>query len=236
MANMIIFGASRGLGAAFSLSVPSPGDVVWLVSRGKPDLSNRDGVRRLWIEADLSARAANERVATAVGNAAIDVAIYNAGSWEQGAFSSSYDFANVGDDETERIITINLISAITCMRGLLPNLRNSVAGKVILIGSTSGLDHASGREVAYSASKFGLRGVAHSLREDFRDDGIAVTCLNPGNIGAIKAEGGVVSAVPHEDRRMIPPSDLVEVVKCIIRLSNASCVKEIDVMAMSDRV
>jgi short-subunit dehydrogenase len=236
MASMIIFGASRGLGAGFNLGVPSPGDIVWLVSRGKPDLTDRDGVLRHWIEADLSTRGANERVATAVGNAAIDVAIYNAGIWEQGAFSASYDFDRVGDDETERIVTINLVSAITCMRALLPNLRRSVAGKVILIGSTSGLDHSSGPEVAYAASKFGLRGAAHSLREYLRDDGIAVTCLNPGNIGVIKVEGGVVSSVPHEDRRMIPPTDLVEIVKCIIRLSSASCVKEIDVMAMTDRV
>jgi short-subunit dehydrogenase len=236
MANMIIFGASRGLGAAFSLSVPSSGDAVWLVSRSRPDLTNRDGIRRLWIEADLSARGANERIAAAIGNAAIDVAIYNAGIWEQDAFSSAYDFANVSDDETERIIAINLVSVITCMRALLPNLRKSTDGKVILIGSTSGLDHSSGREVAYAASKFGLRGAAHALRESLRDDGIAVTCLNPGNIGTIKVEGGVVSAVPHEDRRMIAPSDLVEIVKCVIRLSNASCVKEIDVMAMTDRV
>jgi hypothetical protein len=63
-----------------------------------------------------------------------------------------------------------------------------------------------------------------------------VTCLNPGNIGTIKVEGGAVSSVPHEDRWMIPPADLVEIVKCVIRLSNASCVKEIDVMAMTDRV
>jgi short-subunit dehydrogenase len=236
MANMIIFGASRGLGAAFSLSVPSSGDAVWLVSRSRPDLTNRDGIRRLWIEADLSARGANERIAAAIGNAAIDVAIYNAGIWEQDAFSSAYDFANVSDDETERIIAINLVSAITCMRALLPNLRKSIDGKVILIGSTSGLDHSSGPEVAYAASKFGLRGAAHALREGLRDDGIAVTCLNPGNIGTIKVEDGVVSAVPHEDRRMIPPSDLVEIVKCVTRLSNACCVKEIDVMAMTDRV
>ena len=67
-------------------------------------------------------------------------------------------------------------------------------------------------------------------------DGIAVTCLNPGNIGTITVERGVVSAHAHENREMIPPRDLVAIVKCVIGLSNASCVKEIDVMAMTDRV
>jgi len=35
---------------------------------------------------------------------------------------------------------------------------------------------------------------------------------------------------------MIPPQDLIAIVKCVVGLSNASCVKEIDVMAMTDSV
>jgi len=234
--NILIFGGSRGLGAALSFGVPSRGDTVWLVSRSRPDLDDRDGVQRVWIEADLSARAAGPVVATTVGDTPLDIVIYNAGIWEHSAFRDSYDFTEVDDTETERIIAVNLISAITCIRALLPNLRKSVGAKLIFIGSTSGLDNSSGREVAYAASKFGLRGATHALRENLRADGIAVTCLNPGNIGTITVERGVVSASPHESREMIPPRDLIAIVKCVIGLSNASCVKEIDVMAMTDRV
>jgi hypothetical protein len=63
-----------------------------------------------------------------------------------------------------------------------------------------------------------------------------VTCLNPGNIGTITVKDGKIAARPHEARDMIPPQDLVELVRCLTRLSNASCVKEIDVMAMTDSV
>jgi short-subunit dehydrogenase len=236
MANILIFGGSRGLGAALSWGVPARGDAVWLVSRNQADLDNRDGVRRIWIEADLSARGAASLVAAAVGHTPLDVVIYNVGIWEHNAFRDSYDFMAVDDVETERIIAINLTSAITCIRALVPQLRKSTAAKLIFIGSTSGLDNSSGREVAYAASKFGLRGITHALRENLRADGIAVTCLNPGNIGTITVERGVVSSRPHEDRVMIPPQDLVALVKCVIGLSNASCVKEIDIMAMTDRV
>jgi NAD(P)-dependent dehydrogenase (short-subunit alcohol dehydrogenase family) len=209
---------------------------VWLVSRGRPDLDDRDGVRRVWIEADLSVSKAGPIVASAVGDTPLDVVIYNAGIWEHNAFQDSYDFMRVDDAETERIIAVNLTSAITCIRALLPNLRKAAGAKLIFIGSTSGLDNSSGREVAYAASKFGLRGATHALRENLRADGIAVTCLNPGNIGTIAVERGVVSARPHESREMIPPQDLVALVKCVVALSNASCVKEINVMAMTDRV
>jgi short-subunit dehydrogenase len=236
VANLLIFGASRGLGAAFSIGLPQAGDTLWLVARGKPDLSDRDGAHRHWIEADLAAANAADRIAAAVGDQPLDLVIYNAGIWEAEAFSSRYDFEQVDDAETTRIIAVNLTAAITCLRRLLPNLRRGTNSKVILIGSTSGLDNSSGREVAYAASKFGLRGVAHALRENLRPDRIAVTCLNPGNIGTITVEQGVVSSRPHEDRTMIPPQDLLEIVRCLMRLSNASCVKEIDAMAMTDPV
>lgn len=236
MSNILIFGGSRGLGAALSWGVPVRGDAVWLVSRGRPDLDDRDGVRRVWVEADLSVLGAGPTVANAVGGTPLDIVIYNAGIWEHNAFRDSYAFTEVDDVETERIIAVNLISAITCIRALLPNLRKSPGAKLIFIGSTSGLDNSSGREVAYAASKFGLRGATHALRENLRADGIAVTCLNPGNIGTITVERGIMSARPHESREMIPPQDLIAIVKCVIGLSNVSCVKEIDVMAMTDRV
>ena len=236
MANILIFGGSRGLGAALSWGIPLRGDKVWLISRGMPDLDDRDSVQRVWIEADLAAPGVGPAVAGAVGDTPLDVVIYNAGIWEHNAFRDTYDFMRVDDAETERIIAVNLTSAITCIRALLPNLRKSRGAKVIFIGSTSGLDNSSGREVAYAASKFGLRGVTHALRENLRADGIAVTCLNPGNIGTIMVERGIVSTSPHESREMIPPPDLIALIKCVIGLSSASCVKEIDVMAMTDRV
>jgi short-subunit dehydrogenase len=236
MAAYLIFGGSRGLGAAFNVALPAPGDKVWIVSRGRPDTSGRGGVERRWIEADLAAPDAPARVAAALGDSAIDVAIYNAGIWESTAFSDRYDFATVPDAETVDIMAVNLTSAITCLRAVLPNLRRSPAAKIVLIGSTSGLENTGQPEVAYSASKFGLRGVAHALREVLRADRIAVTCLNPGNIGTITVADGEIRAAPHEPRDMIPPRDLIDLVRCLARLSNSSCVKEIDIMAMSDGI
>src|SRR5689334_9383103 len=116
MTNYLIFGASRGLGAIFSHSLPNNGDTLWLVSRSQPDLFDSDGVRRIWIEADLSAQGAGQAIAQRLGDVPLDVCIYNAGIWETDAFSEDYDYEQVGDEETGRIITVNLLSAITCVR------------------------------------------------------------------------------------------------------------------------
>ena len=236
MGNLLIFGASRGLGAALSAGVPTPRDSVWLVSRTRPDLERRDGVIRYWIEADLASKDVNRAVAHALSGHPLDVLIYNAGIWEQHAFTPAYDFEQVSEAETQQIISVNLLSAITCVQSLLPNLRQSAHGKIILIGSTSGLDNSGTREVAYAASKYGLRGLAHALRENVREEGIAVTCINPGEVAAeIPYERGAEEAIAAYDGTRIPVHDLVAIVRCLIGLSRAACVKEIDVPAMTDR-
>jgi NAD(P)-dependent dehydrogenase (short-subunit alcohol dehydrogenase family) len=105
----------------------------------------------------------------------------------------------------------------------------------VLVGSTSGLPHAATREVAYSASKFGLRGVAHALRPTLRESGIAVTCVNPGWISSdVPYEEGPEAVLAARGRACIPLHDVVSLVRCVLSLSPAACVKEIDMPAMAE--
>lgn len=237
MANYLIFGGSRGLGALFSQALPAPGDTVWLVSRSQPDLFDHDGVRRIWIQADLAQRGAGTHIAAALGDTVLDVCLYNAGIWERMAFSDQYDFEQVTDEENEQIVQINLLSAITCIQKVIPALRRSANGKVILIGSNAGLENSRRPEVAYVATKFGLRGLAHALREILRPDLIGVTCLNLGDVGTITAVAGKIQVDSGSSGRvLIAPDDIVKMLKAVINLSNASCVKEIDLLAMTDDI
>jgi NAD(P)-dependent dehydrogenase (short-subunit alcohol dehydrogenase family) len=235
MANMLILGASRGLGAAFSAGVANAGDTLWLVSRSRPALRAEDGIQRHWIEADLSLPQAGDAIAAAFGERLLDVLIYNAGIWETNGFEESYDFRRVSEAETQRIIAVNLTSAITCVQSLVPALLRAAHAKVVLIGSTSGLENVRSREVAYTASKFGLRGLARSLRENLRPHGVAVTCINPGEIAnEVPYELGVDGAIAAGNGRRIPVHDLVALVRCVIALSPVACVTQIDVPAITD--
>ncbi len=235
MTRFVILGASRGLGAAFNAGLPAAGDVAWLVSRTRPELDLPDGARRLWVQADLALPGAADALAEALYGQPVDVLLYNAGIWETDAFGAEYDFARVPPDENERVIVVNLTAAIRCIQKLLPNLRQSAHGKLILIGSTSGLENARAPEVAYGASKFGLRGAAHALREHLRRDGVAVTVINPGSLATdVPFSAGAAPALKKHGRSAIPLTDLVALVKCLIHLSPASCVKEIDWPAMDD--
>ena len=234
LANLLILGASRGLGAAFAGYVPDARDTVWLVSRSRPAALDRDdGIRRHWVQADLSLETSAADVRAALGETRLDVLLYNAGIWEKGAFGPGYNFEASPLAETQRLLAVNLSSAILCVQALLPNLRQSDNPKIILIGSTSGLENVQDREVAYVASKFGLRGAAYALRESLRADRIAVTCINPGYfVTEIPYERGVEPVLAETSG--IPMHDLVALVRCLMTLSRGSCVKEIDMPAMRD--
>ena len=237
MSDIMIIGASRGLGDAYACGVPDPRDMLWLVSRSRPTSMDRDdGVTRHWIEADLRDPGAASVVSRSMAGQPLDVLLYNAGVWEKRGFTPEYAFEDVPDAETHDIVTINVTAAITCIRALLPNLRLGKHAKIVLTGSSSGRDNSGDREVAYTASKFGVRGLGHALRENLRDEGIAVTVINPGWISAeIPWDTGLEATLRMNGGRQLPVQDLVALVRCVLRLSPASCVKEIDVPAMADR-
>jgi short-subunit dehydrogenase len=237
MTDILIFGASRGLGDAYACGVPTRGDALWLVSRSRPaSLDRNDGVTRHWIEADLGAPGAASVVSGALAGQALDLLLYNAGIWEQHGFTPQYDYEAVSEDETRNIVTVNVIAPIACIQVLLPNLRKARHAKIILTGSTAGRGNSGDREVAFTASKFGVRGIAHALRENLRAEGIAVTVINPGCISnEIPWDTGLARTLEKNGGAQLPVQDLVALVRCVLALSPAACVKEIDVPAMADR-
>ena len=223
--NILITGASQGLGDAFARGLGRLGDSLWLVSRNlPPSLQLEDGVMRHWLEADLSGAGVHAQLAASLPPV-LDAVIHNAGIWESTAFSSRYNFEQISETETRAVLEVNLIAPILLTQALLPKLRGSSNPKIVLIGSINGLENASMPEVAYSASKFGLRGVAHALREHLRSEQIGVTVLNPGSIAWDEN-------LERED--LILPADIVRLVRAVLETSRRTVVKEIDLPAMQD--
>ena len=234
--NFIIFGASQGLGDAFVKGLPTEGDTVWVVSRTRPSsLDLNDGVIRKWLTIDLSSQQHIPALKEALKDVVIDVLIYNVGVWEKRGFEDDYTFDNDEVGDIANLININLTSTITYIQALLSNLRQAENGKIILIGSTAGLDHTNNAQVSFVTSKFGLRGITNALREHVRKDKITVTCINPGELAAeVPFEEGAEKAIKLYEGTRIPVQDIVAIVQCIINLSPVSCVKEINIPAITD--
>jgi short-subunit dehydrogenase len=79
------------------------------------------------------------------------------------------------------VIDVNLLGAMGTVHALLPLVRASDAGHVVLLSSGFGL-LAVPSWSAYSASKFGVRGFAEGLAQELRtgERRVRVTCAYPG--------------------------------------------------------
>ncbi len=232
MANLLILGASRGLGAALVEGLPRKGDTVFGLSRSEPVWNRRKAtIKRTWIEADLTELGAVQNARVIIGKTPIDALIHVAGIWDESRFEDMHD------DEIAEILDVDLRAFLAFTRGLAPNLRRADHARIIAIGSTTGVENSGDMTaVTYAAAKFGLRGACQALRQYFRKDGIAVTCLSPGSIASDVSlgDGAAAALKKHRGKRM-PVADIVAMTRCILDLSPAACVKEITMPALKDQ-
>ncbi|MEL6224882.1 MAG: SDR family NAD(P)-dependent oxidoreductase [Cyanobacteria bacterium J06627_8] len=224
---IVVAGASRGIGLAVAENLVPHAERLVAVSRTTAPFGD-------WVSADLSQLTGVESVAQAIGDDTLDALLYMGGTWETHAFTPEYAFETCSDEDIYNVIAVNLLAPIRLTKALLPALRRSQNPKIIFIGALSGRENFPGREVANSASKFGLRGVVHSLREELRSQKIGVTIINPGNVATPEVLGDL-AAEGRTAEYAIPLHDLLNIINCVLSLSRSTCVKEIDVPVMGDR-
>ena len=230
--NFLIYGVSKGLGKAIIQSIPESHDVIYGISRSIPiSMANLN-----WIEADLSSSETSvHQIKEIINDNKIDVLIYNVGIWETNAFTDEYDFEKISPLEINQMISTNITTCIQSLQALLKNLRASNNAKVILIGSTWGVENHNGKELIFSATKFALRGVAESLREILRDDLIGVSILNLGYLATeYEIDTAIDKVLKETDYSLIPLADVIHAIKFIMSTSKGTCVKEILMPAMKD--
>ncbi len=177
--NVLITGGSRGIGRAIVEKFVNAGHAVAFIYRNDDkaaaECSEKTGA--LAIKADVSdpeqvKRACAEAIAR-LGD--IDVLVNNAGISKSGLMTdmSVSDWKSVTDT--------NLSSAFYMCREITPCMVRSQRGRIINVGSVWGRYGAS-CEVAYSASKAGLRGLTLSLARELGPSNITVNCVEPGVI------------------------------------------------------
>ena len=230
--NFLIYGVSKGLGKAIIQSIPESHDVIYGISRSIPiSMANLN-----WIEADLSSSETSvHQIKEIINDNKIDVLIYNVGIWETNAFTDEYDFEKISPLEINQMISTNITTCIQSLQALLKNLRASNNAKVILIGSTWGVENHNGKELIFSATKFALRGVAEFLREILRNDLIGVSILNLGYLATeYEIDTHIDKVLKETDYSLIPLADVIHAIKFIMSTSKGTCVKEILMPAMKD--
>ena len=126
----------------------------------------------------------------------------------------------------EKLININLLSAIVVTKLLVPKLKSKNEGSLVYIGSEAGLK-GSKKGAVYSASKFALRGFAQSIRDETAKNKVSVTIVNPGMIRGRFFEDKNFRPGKDEDNA-IKPSDLAKLVTFIVKDRKGMIIDEIN--------
>ena len=171
----LVTGSSSGIGLAIVHSLLDTGCRVIGIARDH----SKTGIHNpLFIshDQDLSNLKQSEQLIKKICREhTIDIFIHCAG---EGLFGSIEQFSVTQIDNN---IRTNLTSALLLAHYLVPQMRKRSASNFVIIGSESAIQ-AGKKGALYSSAKFGLRGLALSLREDCARDGICVTLINPGMV------------------------------------------------------
>lgn len=125
--------------------------------------------------------------------------------------------AETSEAEFDRQVAVNLRGAFSVARGLLPPMRAAGRGVFIHIGSIA--DHIGFPEnSAYSASKYGLRGLHESLVAEYAGSGVRLSLLSPGPTDTSVWDAVDRNARPDlPDRaRMLRPEDIAAAVLWLV--------------------
>lgn len=183
--SVLITGASGGIGVALCREFAKNGyDVAIHYNSSeesalnlKAELESQYRVKAVPIKADLKN---SDDVKVLAQNALdtfgkIDVLVNNAGI----AYMTVFQCADEG--KIKELFDINLMSAISLTKELLPSMIRNQWGRIINISSMWGIAGAS-CEVHYSTTKSALIGFTKALAKEVGPSGITVNCIAPGYI------------------------------------------------------
>jgi 3alpha(or 20beta)-hydroxysteroid dehydrogenase len=183
----LITGAARGQGAAAARQFVAEGASVLLADiiddKGKAladELGDAATYRRLDVTSEDDWASAATAVTEEFGG--LDILVNNAGILH---FSAIADTTLA---DYERVIRVNQFGTFLGMRAVIPTLTERGGGSIVNVSSVEGL---AGMPylVAYSASKFAIRGMTKVAAMELGDKGIRVNSVHPGMIDTDMVRG-----------------------------------------------
>lgn len=221
--NIIITGASRGIGKAIAAAFNQTGNRLILCARNKAvleetalELKQKNTAAVETYNADLSEK--NQTLAFAgfcLGFGTPQVLINNAGVYIGG------NIADEPDGMLEKMMNTNLYSAYHLTRALLPSMIKNGSGHIFNICSIASLQPYPGGG-GYSISKYAMNGFSQNLRHELKDKGIKVTTVFPGAVMTNSWAG-----FDNSENRIMEVNDIAQMIYAASKLSPQAVVEDI---------
>ncbi len=225
---IVITGASSGIGRALAAELGSRG--AWL------ELQGRDAERLAQVGRAVAAAGgrAELRVLDLTDDGAVDgwvasleartvaALVHCAGMIRLGTVAET---ATAVLDEHYRV---NVRAPYRLTRALLPALERA-HGQVVFVNSGAGL-HANAGWSAYAASKFALRALADSLRQEVAARKVRVTTVYPGRTATpMQREVHRQEGRAYDPDAFVRPQDVASQIAAVLALDPPSTVTELTI-------
>ena len=179
MANILVTGGSRGIGAAIAKKFAEQGDTVYITycksKEAAQALEQQYDIHPIFADfrEDFGALKAGKAIAEQIGT--IDTLVNNA------AISVVDVFQCVSEEDCTALYRVNLFGTVDMTRAILPTMLQQHTGNIINITSVWGQTGAS-CEVDYSVTKGGIIAFTKALAKEVALSGIRVNAVSPGVI------------------------------------------------------
>ena len=223
--NVVITGASKGIGRAVAEAFAAESAHLFLCSRNEVNLYNTvAALQTKYPAAVIKAKAFDLSVkeqALQFGNwvnencKAVDILVNNAGNFLPGSVH------NEEDGFLEEMIATNLYSAYHLTRTLLPGMMNVKSGYIFNLCSIASL-HAYSNGGSYSISKFAMLGFSKNLREEMKPYNIKVCAIMPG---AVLTDSW--GDYDNSKKRIMEAKDVADIIIAATKLSAAAVIEDI---------
>ncbi len=223
--NVVISGASKGIGKAIALKFAEEGHNIAICARNPEGLKilkaqiNQEfpGVKVFDSVTDISKvkeiKLFADRVVERFGS--IDIVVNNAGVFLPGKIEDE------AEGTLEKLIETNLYSAYHLTRAMLPHMYQSSKAHIFNMCSiASFMAYPDGG--SYSISKFALLGFSKVLREELKHKGIRVTAVMPG---ATWSDSWAGVDLPKE--RLMEAKDIADTIWAAYNLGAGAVIEEI---------
>lgn len=179
--NIVVTGASRGIGKSIADALLRGGANVWGVATKECEAFDSFTAAFNGRFHPLYANAADTAQFTSVIDSAVaesggfDGAVNNAGITRDGLSM------RMKQNDWDDVLAVNLTAAFVLCRSVLPGMIKKRGGSIVNMTSIVGL-HGQGGQANYAASKAGLIGLTKSLAKEVGGRGIRVNAVAPGFI------------------------------------------------------
>ena len=226
---VLITGGSRGIGKAIAEELAMSGyDLILLaknsetLNKTQTEIVSKYNVKVDSIQCDLDNTVEIDRLYSIckTRNYKLDAIIHSAGIFIEGCNLES------SIDVYDKTMNVDVRAIYYLTKILLPLLFGQPKPRVIIIGSTAGLEPYPIGSI-YGVAKWALRGYAINLRQELMREGIGVTLVNPGSTFTDLWEG-----VELPSDRFVQPRDIGKLVRVSLTLEKNTVVDEIIVRPM----